>query len=238
MLKINFVPDDYIQNGESRRTNLMCLVLLVMVMVALVGSFVTIKIRQRACHAREGLVNVRMARIQEAIQQFEELQTKRKEMMRTALTTAELLEPVPRSVLLASLTNNLPAGVSLSKLSLVQKEPKKSSSNVAATSKYKAAQAKKTAVTEARVSREKLLETHIDIAGMAPSDLQVAAYIEKLSSSSLLDNVALVESKEYAIDDTTFRQFKLKAMLRRDVHLTSDDVDLIRAGAEESVYNF
>ena len=93
-------------------------------------------------------------------------------------------------------------------------------------------------MTEARVSREKQLETHIDIAGMAPSDLQVAAYIEKLSNSSLLDNVALVESKEHTIDDMTFRQFKLKAMLRKDVHLTNDDVDLIRVGAEESVYNF
>ena len=49
MLNINFVPDDYVQSGESRRTNLMCLVLVVLVMAALGGSFVTIKIRQRAC---------------------------------------------------------------------------------------------------------------------------------------------------------------------------------------------
>ena len=73
---------------------------------------------------------------------------------------------------------------------------------------------------------------------MAPSDLQVAAYIEHLSISDLLDKVALVESKEYKIDDTTFRQFKLKATLRKEVHLTAEDVDLIRGAAEESVYRF
>ena len=239
MVNINFVPDDYVQSGESRRTNLVCLVLVVLVMTALGGSFVTIKIRQRACRAREGLINTRMARLQESIKQFEELQTRRKAMMKTALTTAELIEPVPRSVLLAALTNNLPPGVSLLQLSLIQKEPKnKPGSTPAATSKYKAAQARKTSESEARLLREKSLEMHIDIGGIAPSDLQVAAYLERLGSSTLLDRVALVESKEHTVEDTTFRQFKLKAMVRREVHLTSDDVESIRSGAKDSVYRF
>ncbi len=73
---------------------------------------------------------------------------------------------------------------------------------------------------------------------MAPSDLQVAAYIERLSTSSLLDNVALVESKEYKIEDSTFRRFKLTAMLGKDVHLTKDDVKKIRDGAENAMWNF
>jgi Tfp pilus assembly protein PilN len=236
MANINFVPDDYVQSNESRRTNLMYLVLFAVVMVALVGSFMTIKIRQRTCGIKEKLVTTKMAQIQEAIKQFEELQSKRGAMMRTALTTAELLEPVPRSVLLASLTNNLPSGVSLLKLSLLQKEPRQIS-RAAPSSKYQAAQAKKSAA-ENKVSQEKLLETHIDIEGMAPSDLQVAAYIERLSSSSLLDNVALVESKEHKIDDSTFRRFKLTAMLGKDVHLTREDVKKIRNRAENTVWNF
>ncbi len=237
MLNINFVPDDYVQSGESRRTNMMCLMLLALVMAALGGSFMTIKVRQRACRARESLINTRLSRIQKSIAQFEELQTRRKNMMKTALTTAELIEPVPRSVVLAALTNNLPPGVSLLELNLIQKEPKKAVAP-APTSKYKAAQAAPTNETQSGLSREKSLETHIDIGGMAPSDLQVAAYIERLSSSTLLDGVALVESKEYKIEDTTFRQFKLKAMLRNELHLTSDDVDVIRTGAENSVYRF
>jgi len=238
MANINFVPDDYVQNNESRRTNLMYLVLFGVVMIALCSSFMTIKIRQRACGIKEKLVTTKMSQIQEAIKQFEELQSKRGAMMRTALTTAELLEPVPRSVLLASLTNNLPQGVSLLKVSLVQKEPRQTS-HVAPTSKYQAAQAKKAAAAKDKVSREKLLETHIDIEGIAPSDLQVAAYIERLSNSSLLDNVALVESKEHKVEDsTTLRQFKLMAMLRKDVHLTKEDVKRIRDRAENTIWNF
>jgi len=249
MLNINFVPDDYTQSNDSRRTNLIYLVLFAVVMTALGGSFVSIKIRQRACRISEELVNARMTEIQEAIKQFEELQTKKREMMKTALTTAELLEPVPRSILLASLTNNLPPGVSLSEVNLVQKQSKQSTP-VVKTSKYQVAQAQKTASQsngsqQAAQSQsnepenpEKLLETHINIGGIAPSDLQVASYIEQLSNSSLLDNVALIESKEYKLQDSTLRQFKLSAMLRKNAHLTKEDIEGIKSKAENTVWNF
>jgi len=220
MLNINFVPDDYVKSSESRRTNLMYLVLFAVVMTGLGGSFVTIKIRQRAIAAKEKFLSAKAAQAQEAIEQFEALQARRKVMLKTALTTAELLEPVPRSVLLASLTNNLPAGVSLLQLNVIQKEPR-ITNQVVATSKYREAQDKK-AEDQAKESPEKLLETYMDIEGVAPTDLQVAAYIKQLSSSTLLDNVALVESKEHKMDDTTFRQFKLTAMLRKNIHLSSD----------------
>jgi Fimbrial assembly protein (PilN) len=241
MSNINFVPDDYVQSNESRRANLMCLVLFSVVMAALGGSFVTIKIRQKACGAEESLVNAKMARMQEAIQKFEELQVRRKEMMKTALTTAELLEPVPRSVLLASLTNNLPAGVSLVDLTVLQKDPgaskggrnRKSSGN-----RYKTAQRSSDGKSDAKLSAEQRLVTHMDIQGMAPSDLQVADYIERLGNSILLDHIALVESAEKVVDGTSFRHFKLTAMLAREVHLTKEDIDEIRSQAENSVYQF
>ncbi len=236
MANINFVPDDYIQNNESNRTNIMYLVLLLVVMAALGGSFVTIKIRQHAIRAKEQLVNAKLARAQQAIAQFEQLQAKRAAMMKTALTTAELLEAVPKSVLLASLTNNLPVGVSLLELKLLQKQPQQHRTATAATTKYKQAKAAKD--NQPAVSPEKLLETHIDIEGLAPSDRQVAAYIEALDSSSLLDKVSLVESKEYKIDDTVFRRFKLKAMLAKQIELTKAEIEKIRARAMKHTRTF
>jgi Tfp pilus assembly protein PilN len=218
----------------------MYLVLFGVVMAALGGSFATIKIRQRALNSKEVLVNTKLSRAQEVMNQFEELQTKRKAMIKAALTTADLLEAVPRSILLASLTNNLPTGVSLLRLKLVQKEPKITKTRQGGTpaNKYKAAQAKKSAKSQPEPSREKLLETHIDIEGIAPSDLQLAAYIGRLRSSNLLDNVALVETKEQKIEDTPFRQFKLTAMLRKDIHLTKDDIETIRTKGQSAIRVF
>ncbi|MHC4071946.1 MAG: PilN domain-containing protein [Planctomycetota bacterium] len=226
MVNINFVPDDYVENNESRRTNLVYLMLFAVMMAALGGSFVLIKMRQKAC--------------QESIKQFEQLQEKRRVMMKTALTTAELLEPVPRSVLLASLTNNLPDGVSLMKLNLIQKRSAQTSTTTT-TSKYRAKKesasggAKKGDESE---NPEKFLETHIAIGGTALNDLQVARYIEHLTNSTLLDNVALIESKECKLNDKTFRQFKLTAMLTDNVHLSRGDVEKIRDKATTTVWSF
>ncbi|HUV62859.1 MAG TPA: PilN domain-containing protein [Sedimentisphaerales bacterium] len=242
MVDVNFVPDDYTQSNESHRTNFIYLVLFAVLMTALGGSFAALKIRQRDRIADEELVNKKLAEEQEAIKQLEELQAKRREMMKTALTTAELVEPVPRSILLASLTNNLPTGVSLLDLKLVQKQGKPNTP-VAPTSKYQAAQTQKGSQANAQeadapANPEKLLETHIDIGGIAPSDLQVSKYMERMTNSNVLDNVELVESKEYIVEGNTLRQFKLRAMLKKDVHLTKEDVEIIRSKAVNSVWTF
>ena len=240
MVNINFVPDDYVQSNESRRTNVMYLILLLIMMAVLGGSFATIKMRQKTLNAKEKVINSKLEDAEVAIRQYEQLQKKRRAMMKTALTTAELLEPVPRSVLLASLTNNLPSGVSLIRLNIIQKEPKRTATKAKATAavdtamnKYQKAQMGNTGETELVISTEKLIETYIDIEGIAPSDRQVAAYIQLLSSSSILDNVALVESKEYKIEDVISRQFKLKAVLAKNAHLTKEDVENIKSRTEK-----
>jgi Tfp pilus assembly protein PilN len=227
MSNINFVPDDYVQNNESRRTNLMCVVFFVLVMSALGGVFATILMRKRACAAEEALLNAEVAQKQKDIRKVEELQAKRKEMMKRALTTAELLEPVPRSILLATLTNNLPARTSLVDLNIIQKESKDGGNRGANKSSANASE-----------SPEKRLETYVDICGITWTDLQVAAYIERLEDCALLNEITLVESKECTIEDEVFREFKLKAKLCKDVHLTNDDVEQIRVSAEESTFNF
>jgi Tfp pilus assembly protein PilN len=215
----------------------MYLILFALVMAGLGGAFMTIKIRQQAVIAKERLVNKQMAKAKDSIKQFEQLQEKRKAMMKTALTTAELLEPVPRSVLLAAITNNLPSGVSLLKLEAEKKETKHQSRKVSArTSKYQQAQASRN--IEIDVSPENTCITNISIEGVAPSDLQVASYIENLGCSALLDNVALVESKEQKDDESRFRQFKLTAKLALDVHLTKEDISIIKAKCKKSTYKF
>lgn len=238
MGNINFVPDDYIQNNESRRVNFVCVILFVIVMAALIGSFATIKIRQRECLEQEANVNARMSDLQESIRQFEELQIKRKEMMKTALMTAELIEPVPRSIVLAALTNNLPPGASLGTVHLKQEIAKGRMNPPSARNHYQAAKDKMKGKQPERLSPERQLETNIDIGGMAPTDLQVAAYIERLALSPLLERVSLVESVEATVDDNVLRNFKLKARLRKEVHLTKDDVARIRSQAEKTIYNF
>ena len=62
-------------------------------------------------------------------------------MMKSALTIADLLESVPRSIVLAQLTNALPFGASLTTVDITQKEADRKTVSPTK-SKYKAAKAK------------------------------------------------------------------------------------------------
>jgi hypothetical protein len=202
-------------------------------MAALFGTFLTIKVRQRALNQREKALDQQLADKKDHIKQVEQLQKQRNEMWNSALTTVELIEPVAKSLILAALTNNLPDGASLLRISIVQKEPPPDiNKQKAAANSYQANQADKD--KKAANSQEKLLENVIDIEGIAPSDLEVAFYIERLGNCPLFANVALVESKEFAPSNSkqqspsqVFRHFKLTAMLQKENQLTDKDIEKV-----------
>jgi len=233
MVKIDFVPNDYIQQRQSSRANFMYLVLFMVLMAAIGVTFSILKLREQSVKSSLATVDAKMVKAQEQIAQLEELQRKGKAMMKTMAMAAELLEPVPKSVVLACLTNNMPSGVSLLELKVTSEQAKAFVSKSSA-SQYQATTA--AAGTEpGSVSKERLLETHIEIKGIAPSDIEVANYIARLGGSILLTNVALVESKEHKMDKTEFREFKLTAMLRTDIRLTKEDIESIRAKSNRTI---
>ena len=211
MVNINFVPNDYIENRESKRANFVYLVLLAALMGVMAITFSIIKVRQKAVEAELAVVNAKMEKAQGPLRQLEELRSKAVAMIKTADMTMGLLEPVPKSIILACLTNNLPKGVSLLKFKLVEKEVKATAS-AAPVSQYQAAAAS----ADKKTSNAALVDTHIDIEGIAPNDIEVAAYIANLNKSVLMDNVALIESKERKINDIKFRDFKLAMGLNKD----------------------
>jgi len=231
MAKIDFVPNDYIQQRESNRTNFLYLILFAVLMGAIAVTFSILKMRQRAVRGELTALARQMAQAHEQIAQLEELQSKSKTMMKTMVMTAELLEPVPRSVILASLTNSLPAGVSLLEVNLEEKETQAAATAATGANRYKPAQAKTPAAAESAPRKE--VETTIEIKGIAPSDIEVATYIARLGGSILLDSVSLVESKEHKIEETRFREFKLQTRLKKGMALSKDDVKRIREAREQ-----
>jgi Tfp pilus assembly protein PilN len=248
MATINFVPNDYIQQRQSSRANLMYLTLLAALLGGIGVTFSVIKMRQSVVGRELAAVNAKMMEAKEQIAQLEELKTKGKTMMKSMVMTAELLEPVPRSVVLACLTNNLPSGVSLLEMQLVEKEnkvlaapaakpaptaPATASKTTSKTTQYQAAAAKnqKPAAPETKT----VLQTNLEIEGIAPSDIEVASFIANLSGSILLDNVELVQSKEQDIDGVKFRQFRLRSSLKPNLTLTKEDIAQIRKKRDEMI---
>lgn len=233
MATINFVPDDYIEQRQSSRANLLYLMLLTAMLGAIGVTFGFIKMRQRTVQSELAVLDARMSKAHEQIAQLEELKTKSKTMMKTMVMTAELLEPIPRSIVLASLTNDLPSGVSLIELDLDTKETK-----VMKPAKKKTDTGSQYNKTEANAEADMpqaVVETTMNLKGIAPSDIQVAGYIANLSRSILLDNVELVESRELEVEGVKFREFRLKAMLKRDLTLSKDDINGIRDKSKQTI---
>lgn len=224
MNKINFVPDDYIQQRESNRANLMYMGLLIAVLVGMALTFTAIKIRQSAVKSELATVDERLEKAHEQIVLLDKLQAKGKAMMKTALITAELADPVSKSIVLASLTNNLPGGVSLDNLRISDKEVKIELPQSSQTQYEAKSKSKKKSPAETKT----LIETQIEISGFAPSDIEVANYIAQLGKSFLFENVGLIESSEQKDGKHTIRKFKLKAKIKRGVKLSAEDVAKIR----------
>ena len=234
MSNINFVPDDYVEQRESSRANIMCLVLFAVIMGGIGATFTMIKMRQKAVSNEMTILNQKMQAAQQQIVQLDQITQKRKSMMKTALMTAELIEPVPKSVILACLTNNMPGSVSLVQLDVKGEEITSTVAAPAGSSQYAKASAD-AAAKDQPVVHKTTIKTLIGLQGIAPSDIDVANYIATLTDSMLLVNIGLVESAEYEIEGVKFRKFKLTAELRDGVQLTKEDVDFIRNKRNQAI---
>lgn len=233
MATINFVPDDYVQQRQASRANVLYLMLLLAMLGAIGITFGFIKMRQRAVQAELAQLNERMTKAHQQIAQLDELKAKRNNMMKTMVMTAELLEPVPRSIILASLTNNLPSGVSLLEFKLEEKKTQivRSAARQSSGSQYK----NKSATANAPAEPQKIISTNLQIKGIAPSDIQVAGFISRLNDAILFDQVSLVESKEVEVEKIKYREFHLKAVIKPDLALTKEDIDNIRQEREQVI---
>jgi hypothetical protein len=128
------------------------------------------------------------------------------------------------------LTNNLPSGVSLLDFGLEEKETQVYKVSAQKTgSRYNKSTANATASEP-----QKTVVTTLLIKGIAPSDIQVAGFISRLSDAILFDEVSLVESKEIEIEKIKYREFRLKAVIQPDLALTKENIDSIREKREQS----
>ena len=222
MARIDFVPEDYTQRRQWRRANFLYMGLVSVMLLVFLVTFMSIKIRQKSLNAEEAAVDVKMAAAQQSIAQLETLQVQRQEMMKKALLTAELIEPVPRSIVLALLTNTIPDGLSLSEITLKQRKL-----STAEKKRYKSKyEAIKSAGTQ-ECSEEADSVNIVEISGFAASDIAVADYISNLTHSVLLEEVGLVQSKKYDSEKGVYREFKLSAFIKTNVQLTAEDIENI-----------
>lgn len=211
--QLSFLPDDYLERKAQRRANAICGVLFVCVMGGLGSAFTLTERATKAVDAEYAAVEAQYVAEAKRIQQVKEMRNKHKRMAHQAEMTSSLLERVPRSNILAELTNSLPAGVSLldfhleSKPAVKLKEAPASAADAAKTAyeQKKAAKAKAGGggANEAALPagpEPKKYDVTMKVTGIAQNDKLVARYMTKLQESPLFRDVNLLVTEEHELE--------------------------------------
>src|SRR5262249_44627459 len=123
------------------------------------------------------------------IEQVQQMQEKQRTMAHQAELTASLLEKVPRSFILAEITNGIPTGVSLLDFSMASTVASKPAPSAPKTAfdvrKAEIDAANGNALNGLATAQVKTYDVNMKITGVAPNDVQVAQFIAKLNGSSM-----------------------------------------------------
>ncbi len=212
---INLLPDDYIKRRAQRRANMMCLVLFAVVMVGVIGAIIVSGQTVRNTEQVRDRINADYEEATKLIAQMQNLQAQKSTLMHKAALSSKLMERVPRSAVLAVLTNSRPEGTSLTTIRLDTKK-------IISGSGGSGSRSEKFASKAPTGSNQVSTSVELEITGMAGTDVQVARFIANLARNPLVDTVDLVYSEERLVDKQKVREFRIKIELKVD----ADSIDL------------
>lgn len=222
----SLLPDDYLNDARERRTNIVGLALFALVLGGVAVWFTRTNFEWREVRDRQEQVSGSFSAVAVEIRDMQEQEKTRREMLEKAQLAASLVDPVPRSILLAELVRRMPEKVSLVEFEL-RSEPVKmprakpaAETASAATPRSRAAatrgKAKPTDKPEAPKPEPLRYAVAMTITGLAPTDLDVSEYLQNLNQLDLLESVRLEVSEEKQVAGVPTRQFKIALRIAPD----------------------
>ena len=220
----SFLPEDYVEQRAERRMIVIGLGLFCIIMTSVVAAFFVTNRQWASLRVNQQKINVSYANAAERIDELTALERQKQQIDEKAAITAALIEPVPRSILLAELINRMPDEVNLNSFEL-KSQRIKTKKPVAAKGAGKSqvrslsgATGSGQKPTKAEAAKDRHVEApkfkvSITLIGIAPTDLQVSEYITNLNSSPMFQNVELKYSKAQSVEDQTEREFRINVML-------------------------
>src|SRR3954447_10955845 len=227
--ELSFLPDDYLERKARRRTNAICAVLFCIVISAIGGAFTVTERSMREINKQYDDIQSQYADAAKRIEQVEQMQEKQRTMAHQAELTASLLEKIPRSKILARITNGIPQGVSL--LDFAMNSSLVTGARAQAQQPQTAFDARKAeiaaqngsspAAIAALASQPRLYDVAMKLTGVAPNDGQVAKFIAKLNGTPMFKDVNLVFTDEFQAGDkeNKLRKFAIEMSLNPNAPL-------------------
>lgn len=232
----SFLPEDYVRRRAEMRANVISLGLFGVVMFGVVGAFFVTNRQWMTVREEQRTVNEQYATEAKKIDQLQQIEDQKTEMISKAELTTALLEKVPRSILLAELITRMPQDITLLDLSLTSKriavegapqaEKKagktgslsKGGAKTAEKGKPAAKAAPKSGKADAEPEKPKVVapkfEFTLKVDGVARVNNDITDYLASLNACSLLEAVELTYIKTKNIGDAELREFEITARIR------------------------
>lgn len=219
--ELSFLPENYLERRYLRRVHVACGVILALAAGGILVSWKMLHTNNARVEAAFADVDARYIDAARKIEQVKRMHEKQRDVFRHAELAASLVEKVPRSNILAKITNSLPGGVSLLDLTLHSTPRAAEASSSSAAHKTDAdAQAK-----------PQQFDVRMTITGIAPDDVQVAQLMTNLGKCPLFQNVNLVISDNYndpqspnrpGVKAQTLRQWQIEMGLNPQAEVTPE----------------
>jgi Tfp pilus assembly protein PilN len=198
--ELSFLPDDYLERKARRRTNAICAVLFCVVISAIGGAFTVTEKSMREIEDQYTAVQGQYTDAAKRIEQVQQMQEKQRTMAQQAELTAGLLEKVPRSFVLAELTNGMPTGVSLLDFQLtsqVMQGPPPKAKSAFEIRQAQLAPANGGPAVIAAAPQAKNYDITLRMNGVALNVEQVGDFLGQMGKSKMFTDVNLISTEEY-----------------------------------------
>lgn len=234
----SFLPEEFVTETRERRTGLLAAILFPVMIVAVFAAFLVTNRQWSEVRTAQAAIDQETERVAREIAEMKSLEKIRAQMNAKADLARGLLEPVPRSVLLAVLANTMPRTVSLTSFELRSEEIKPLKTDAKADAKARAAKA---AASKARpaaggAATEAMPEpvrrrTHIVLVGLAPSLLEVGRWMTALERVPVFAAVRLELMEEKSIEGQKLSEFRIAIRIEPDADLRAwDQLEIFRDG--------
>jgi Tfp pilus assembly protein PilN len=211
--QLDFLPEDYLERKARRRTILICAVLAGIVMAAIGAAFSITERINRQADQRKQEVDLKYAEEAKQIQQIQQVEQKQQKMARQAELAASLLEKIPRSNILAEVTNAVPSDVSLLEFSL---------NSIRRSAPAAVAASDPTKASAAAQPQPIAYDVQLKVSGIAANDVQVAEFIRRLSHDDLFQDVNLIISDEFSQgEEKKLRRFQVEMNLNQNANVNA-----------------
>jgi Tfp pilus assembly protein PilN len=217
--ELSFLPEDYLERKARRRANFLCGALSIVVMGTIGTAFAVCERSIRGLDVAASEVDRQYEQAAVQIAQVEKLHAAQRQLVQHAELAATLVERVPRTNLLAELTNALPPGTSLLDFYM--------ESNARAIAPSQGGETKKT-------DERPVFDVKMRLSGIADNDIQVAQFINKLNHSKLLKDVNLMITDSFVQDKATLRRFEIEMMLNPDAEIRDEPASAKLAGVGQA----